>query len=78
MIVSRAGPLIPCRSSGRTLMVFLLIALRAASSVGGQILGADTGLISARLTAKPLHPRGHVVAGTLHRFGIGTRAPRHG
>jgi hypothetical protein len=42
---------------------------RTASSVGGQILRAATRLIAARPAAKPLHPRGSVVRGTLHRFG---------
>ena len=42
---------------------------RTTSSVGGQILRAATRLIAARPAAKPLHPRGSVVRGTLHRFG---------
>lgn len=44
-------------------------AVRAASSGAGQILSAATGLVAARPAAKPLHPRGSVVAGTLRRFG---------
>jgi hypothetical protein len=44
-------------------------AARAASSVGGQILRAATGIIAARPAARPLHPRGSVVRGTLRRFG---------
>jgi hypothetical protein len=44
-------------------------AVRAASSAGGQILRAATGLVAARPAAKPLHPRGSVVQATLHRFG---------
>lgn len=42
---------------------------RTASSAGGQILGAATRLTATRPAAKPLHPRGSVVRGTLHRFG---------
>ena len=44
---------------------------RAASSAGGQVLRAATKLITARPAAKPLHPRGSVVRGTLRRFGAG-------
>lgn len=44
-------------------------AVRAASYAGGQMLRAATGVIAARPAAKPLHPRGSVVRGTLHRFG---------
>jgi hypothetical protein len=40
-----------------------------ASYAGGQILRAATGMIAARPAAKPLHPRGSVVHGTLHRSG---------
>ena len=47
--------------------------VRTASSAGGQILRAVTGLIAARPAAKPLHPRGSVVGGTLHRFGAAER-----
>jgi len=46
---------------------------RTASSAGGQILRAATRLIAARPAAKPLHPRGSVVRGTLHRFGAEER-----
>jgi hypothetical protein len=46
-------------------------AARTASSAGGQILRAVTGLIAARPAAKPLHPDGSVVRGTLHRPGGG-------
>lgn len=49
-------------------------AVRAASSAGGQILRAATGLAAARPAAKPLHPRGSVVQGTLHRFGAEDRS----
>lgn len=48
-------------------------ATRAASSAGGQVLRAATGLLSARPAAKPLHPRGSVVRGTLRRFGAEDR-----
>jgi hypothetical protein len=41
----------------------------AASFAGGQILRGAARVISARPAAKPLHPRGSVVVGTLHRFG---------
>jgi hypothetical protein len=42
---------------------------RAASSAGGQILRAATRFVTARPAAKPLHPRGSVVRGTLRRSG---------
>lgn len=45
------------------------LAGRSASSASGQILRAATRLIAARPAAKPFHPRGAVVHGTLHRFG---------
>jgi len=45
------------------------VAVRAASYAGGQLLRAATGVVAARPAAKPLHPRGSVVPGTLHRFG---------
>lgn len=48
-------------------------AARAASSAGGQVLRAATGMIATRPAAKPLHPRGSVVRGTLHRFGAEPR-----
>ena len=48
-------------------------ATRAASYAGGQVLRAATGMIAARPAAKPLHPRGSVVQGTLHRFGAEDR-----
>jgi hypothetical protein len=44
-------------------------AARTASSAGGQILGAVTRLVAARPAAKPLHPDGSVVRGTLRRTG---------
>ena len=44
-------------------------AARAASSAGGQVLRAATALVAARPAAKPLHPRGTVVRGTLRRAG---------
>lgn len=47
--------------------------VRAASSAGGQVLRGATRIIAARPAAKPLHPRGSVVAGTLHRFGAEDR-----
>ena len=46
---------------------------RAASSAGGQVLRGATRIIAARPAAKPLHPRGSVVRGTLHRFGAEDR-----
>lgn len=46
---------------------------RAASSAGGQVLRGVTRIIAARPAAKPLHPRGSVVRGTLHRFGTEDR-----
>lgn len=48
-------------------------AARAASSVGGQVLRAATLIIATRPDDKPLHPRGSVVRGSLHRFGNGDR-----
>lgn len=57
----------------RSDMSALDAAARAASSAGGQILRAATGIIAARPAAKPLHPRGSVVRGTLHRFGAEDR-----
>src|SRR3954454_25076140 len=44
-------------------------AIRVASATGGQVLRTATGLIAARPAAKPLHPRGDLVRGTLRRFG---------
>ncbi|KRE92200.1 hypothetical protein ASG76_17225 [Nocardioides sp. Soil774] len=44
-------------------------AARAASYIGGQMLGVATRTIAARPATKPLHPRGSVVQGTLHRVG---------
>lgn len=54
-------------------MSVLTSATRAVSFAGGQILRAATAVIAARPAAKPLHPRGAVVEGTLHRFGDGPR-----
>lgn len=48
-------------------------AARAVASAGGQVLCAATGLIATRPAAKPLHPQGSVVRGTLHRFGAEPR-----
>lgn len=50
-------------------MTTLHSAARAASSAGGQLLRAATGIMTVRTSAKPLHPRGSVVRGTLRRFG---------
>lgn len=50
-------------------MTALDTAARAASSAGGQLLAAGTGVLALRPAAKPLHPRGSVVRGTLHRAG---------
>jgi hypothetical protein len=44
-------------------------AIRTASSTGGQALRVATGLVSVRPADKPLHPRGTLLTGTLHRFG---------
>jgi hypothetical protein len=41
----------------------------AASYTGGQMLRAATRMIAGRPARKPLHPRGSVVQGTLHRVG---------
>ena len=44
--------------------------LRTAASLGGQGLRAVTSAVSAvRPAEKPLHPRGAVLRGRLHRFG---------
>jgi hypothetical protein len=49
--------------------------VHVVSSAGGQILRASTGLATLRRAAKPLHPRGALLAGALHRFGgVGTGA----
>lgn len=50
-------------------MSLLESAVRAASSAGGQVLRAATGVATARPAAKPLHPRGAVVRGSMRRFG---------
>jgi hypothetical protein len=50
-------------------MTALETATRTASSTGGQILRGATRLVAARPAAKPLHPRGAVVVGTLQRHG---------
>lgn len=44
-------------------------ALDAAASFSGQVLTLVTEVIAVRPAAKPLHPRGSVVTGTLRRFG---------
>ncbi len=54
-------------------MSVLASAARAASSAGGQVLRAATRVIAARPAAKPLHPRGSIVQGTLHRTGAQDR-----
>lgn len=55
-------------------MSVLASGARAASFAGGQILRTATGILAARPAAKPLHPRGALVRGTLHRFGDGSGA----
>jgi hypothetical protein len=63
-------PLVAGRAIGyRCAMSALDLVARTASSAGGRILGAATRLTAARPAAKPLHPRGSVVRGSLHRFG---------
>jgi hypothetical protein len=49
-------------------------AARAASSAGGRMLSTATRIVAVRPAAKPLHPRGSVVGGTLHRFGAEDKA----
>ena len=44
---------------------------RAASAVGGQVLRVATRVVAVRPAAKPLHPDGSVVRGTLRRHGDG-------
>jgi hypothetical protein len=46
-------------------------AARAVGSVCGRCLAAATRVVALRPAAKPLHPRGRVVVGRLHRFGAG-------
>src|SRR3954471_22958646 len=49
-------------------------AARGAATAGGQALRAATStLAAARPAAKPLHPEGSVVQGTLQRFGPSPR-----
>ena len=50
-------------------MSLLEPAARSVSSAGGQVLRAATGVLTARPAAKPLHPHGSVVEGTLIRTG---------
>jgi len=50
-------------------MSVLNSTFRLVSSAGGQFLRAATGVLAVRPSAKPLHPRGSVVLGTLRRFG---------
>jgi len=50
-------------------------ATRVASSAGGQVLRAATGIVAVRPAAKPLHPRGAVVRGDLRRAGAPTLGP---
>jgi hypothetical protein len=52
-------------------MIAVAPAATAVSSAAGQLLRAVTRLVAARPAAKPLHPRGGTVLGTLHRFGVG-------
>lgn len=43
-----------------------------ASAIGGRVLATATrGMASLRSAAKPLHPKGEVYAGRLHRHGTG-------
>ena len=51
----------------------LATAARAASSAGGQVLRAATGIVATRPAAKPLHPQGSIVRGTLRRSGSDTQ-----
>jgi hypothetical protein len=64
---------LPAVTGYRRYMCALAAAARVASSAGGQILRVATGIIATRPAAKPLHPRGSVVRGTLHRFGAEDR-----
>lgn len=48
-------------------------AARAVASLGGQVLRAASGVMAARPAAKPLHPSGTVLRGTLTRRGSGDR-----
>lgn len=52
-------------------MTAVASVVRAASAAGGQVLRGATRVISARPAAKPLHPLGDVLRGTLRRSGSG-------
>lgn len=52
-------------------MTAVASAARALSSAGGQVLRTATRVLVARPAAKPLHPLGDVVRGTLRRRGGG-------
>jgi hypothetical protein len=47
--------------------------LHAVSAGSGQILRAATRLVATRRATKPLHPRGVLTTGILHRFGCEER-----
>jgi hypothetical protein len=53
---------------GRTVRVLSSVA-RVSAFAGGQVLRAATCVVAARPAAKPLHPDGSVVPGTLRRLG---------
>jgi hypothetical protein len=55
-----------------SVMNALASAARAASSAGGQVLRAATGIVATRPADKPLHPQGSVVRGSLRRSGSET------
>ena len=59
---------VPHQGAGRGSTVAAAPA-RLAAGAGGLVLAAVTRLAAARPAAKPLHPRGAVVRGTLQRFG---------
>lgn len=59
---------VPDQGAGRGSTVAAAPA-RLAAGAGGLVLAAVTRLAAARPAAKPLHPRGAVVRGTLQRFG---------
>ena len=55
-------------------MSALLGPARVASAAGGEVLRAATRLVATRPAAKPLHPDGAVVLGTLTRSGGAERS----
>lgn len=68
MLTERHARPVPDLGAGRGSTV-AAAPVRLAAGAGGLVLAAITRLVAARPAAKPLHPRGDVVRGTLQRFG---------